>query len=103
VLERIKEGQPKEDIAMGLFRAIASRVLEMLPARDGPVAATGGVVTHCAAMVRALEEALQAPILLPPLPQHAGAYGAALLALAPTDVGPGPAPARTVSLEVHRC
>ena len=67
---------------MGLFRAIASRVLEMMSAggRDGTVAATGGVVTHCRAMVRALEEALGVTVHLPPLPQHAGAFGAALLA-----------------------
>jgi predicted CoA-substrate-specific enzyme activase len=105
VLERIKEGQPKQDIAMGLFRAIASRVVEMMPGRDGPVAATGGVVAHCAAMVRALEEALQAPVLLPPLPQHAGAYGAALLALAPHEQeSPPRAPSpRTLSLEVRPC
>lgn len=84
VLERIKDGEPKEDIAMGMFRAIASRVLEMMAARgqdDRPVAATGGVVTHCRAMVRALEEALGTKVHLPPLPQHAGAYGAALLAM----------------------
>jgi predicted CoA-substrate-specific enzyme activase len=83
VLERIKEGQPKEDIAMGLFRAIASRVVEMMAARDGAVAATGGVVTHCRAMVKALAEVLKTQILLPPLPQHAGAFGAALLAITP--------------------
>lgn len=82
VLERIKAGDAKEDIAMGMFRAIASRVIEMLAAggRDGPVAATGGVVTYCRAMRRALEEALEVPVHRPPLPQHAGAYGAALLA-----------------------
>jgi len=82
VLERIKAGDAKEDIAMGMFRAIASRVVEMLSTSgsDGPVAATGGVVTYCRAMRRALEEALEVPIHRPPLPQHAGAYGAALLA-----------------------
>jgi activator of 2-hydroxyglutaryl-CoA dehydratase len=81
VIERIKAGEPREDISMGLFRSIASRVFEMLAARDGPVAATGGVVAHCRAMGRALEEALETKVLLPELPQHAGAYGAALLAL----------------------
>lgn len=100
VLERIKEGQPREDIAMGLFRAIASRVVEMMATRDGPVAATGGVVTHCAAMVKALEEALETPVFLPPHPQHAGAYGAALPAMSPADAAPEP---RTIPLEVHRC
>ncbi len=81
VLERIKAGEPPQDIAMGLFRSIAARVFEMLGQRDGPVAATGGVVAHCRAMVRALEDVIRQPLLLPPLPQHAGAYGAALLAL----------------------
>lgn len=81
VLERIKDGQPREDIALGLFRSIANRIFEMLSAHDGPVAATGGVVTHCKSMVRALEDVLKTEILLPPMPQHAGAYGAALAAL----------------------
>jgi predicted CoA-substrate-specific enzyme activase len=80
VIERIKAGEPRQDIAMGLFRSIAARVLEMLSARDGPVAVTGGVVAHCRAMVRALEEVFDRLVLLPPLPQQAGAYGAALLA-----------------------
>jgi (R)-2-hydroxyacyl-CoA dehydratese activating ATPase len=81
VLERIKEGHPREDISMGLFRSIASRVLEMIPCPDGSVGATGGVVAHCRAMTKALEEALGAPVLLPPFPQLAGAYGAALVAM----------------------
>ena len=80
VLECIKAGQRPEDISMGLFRAIASRLFEMIASHDGPLAATGGVVAHCRAMSRALSEVLGTEILLPPLPQHAGAYGAALLA-----------------------
>ncbi len=101
VLERIKDGEPRQDIAMGLFHAIASRVLEMLPSRDGPVAVTGGVVTHCRAMVRALEMALESPVSLPPLPQHAGAYGAALLAISGPDGSTRPP--RTISLGVMPC
>ncbi len=81
VIERIKDGQPPQDIAMGLFRSIATRVAEMLEARDGIVAATGGVAAHCRALLRALEEVLETEVLLPPMPQHAGAYGAALLAV----------------------
>ena len=80
VIERIKEGQPREDICMGLFRSIASRVSEMVATRDGVVAATGGVAAHCRALIRALEDILTTEVLLPPMPQHAGAYGAALLA-----------------------
>ncbi|MHC5111221.1 MAG: acyl-CoA dehydratase activase [Planctomycetota bacterium] len=81
VIERIKEGQKPEDIAMGLFRSIALRVKEMMSGRSGAVGATGGVVAHCQAMIDALNEALQCEILLAPLPQFAGAFGAALLAL----------------------
>lgn len=81
VIERIKAGQSREDIAMGLFRSIAGRVGEMLATRDGAVSATGGVAAHCRALVKALEEMLDIEIFLPPMPQHAGAYGAALLAL----------------------
>ncbi len=81
VIERIKEGQNPEDIAMGLFRSIATRIKEMIPSRDGSVGATGGVVEHCPAMVVALEESLKCEVRLAPMPQHAGAYGAALLAL----------------------
>jgi len=85
VIERIKEGQPPADIAMGLFRSIASRVTEMLPLQDGAVAATGGVAQHCRALIRALEERLETRVLLPPMPQHAGAFGAALLAAETED------------------
>jgi predicted CoA-substrate-specific enzyme activase len=93
VLECIKAGKRPEDIAMGLFRSIASRLFEMIASRDGPIAATGGVVAHCQAMHRALAEVLETEVLLPPLPQYAGAYGAALMARETTATGPGaPAP-----------
>jgi predicted CoA-substrate-specific enzyme activase len=87
VIERIKEGQAREDISMGLFRSIATRVSEMMSSRDGPVSATGGVAAHCRALIRALEEVLETEVFLPPLPQHAGAYGAALIALEWTRAG----------------
>ncbi len=81
VIECVKAGKPAEDIAMGLFRSIASRIREMIPHAADSIAATGGVVAHCRAMVCALQNELRAAIQLPPLPQHAGAYGAALIAL----------------------
>ncbi len=86
VIERIKDGQPAADIAMGLFRSIATRISEMLSAGNGPVAATGGVAAHCRALTRALEEVLEVAVWLPPMPQYAGAYGAALLAAQTDDV-----------------
>ena len=87
VLECIKAGQRPEDISMGLFRSIASRLFEMIASHDGPLAATGGVVAHCRAMHRALSEVLETEVLLPPLPQHAGAYGAALMARETAQAG----------------
>jgi len=81
VIERIKAGDPAKDIAMGLFQSIAKRIMEMLPSTCGPVAATGGVVAHCKAMIRAIEEVTKTPVFLPPLPQFAGAFGAALIAM----------------------
>jgi len=87
VIECVKAGQAAEDIAMGLFRSIASRIREMIPNASDSIVATGGVVAHCKSMVNALEIVLGAPIELPPLPQHAGAYGAALLALQSVDDG----------------
>jgi predicted CoA-substrate-specific enzyme activase len=80
VLECIKAGEDPADIARGLFRSIASRLFEMIASHDGPVAATGGVVAHCESMQVALNEVLDDEVLLPPLPQFAGAYGAALMA-----------------------
>lgn len=87
VLERIKAGESREDISMGLFRSIALRVCEMMSARNGVVGVTGGVAAHCRAMVRALNDALETEVLLPPMPQHAGAYGAALIAMESQDEG----------------
>lgn len=79
VLERIKAGDPAPDIAMGLFRSIASRTFEMMTSPgQGRVAGTGGVVAYCRSMVRALGELLHDEVMLPPAPQFAGAYGAAL-------------------------
>ena len=86
VLERIKAGQSPGDISRGLFQSIATRVMEMLGTPNGPVCATGGVVAHCKSMVLALEDVFQTQIVLPPLPQHAGAHGAALLASSDSGV-----------------
>jgi predicted CoA-substrate-specific enzyme activase len=90
ILERIKAGEPREDISMGMFRSIATRVTEMMSSRNGAVGVTGGVAAHCPAMLRALNDALETEVLLPPMPQHAGAYGAALIALESDRTGSSP-------------
>lgn len=102
VIERIKDGDSREDISMGLFRSIASRVSEMMAARDGAIAVTGGVVAHCRAMVRALNEQFEVEVLLPPMPQHAGAFGAALLAMEEADELDDAEAEKSVSKECNR-
>jgi activator of 2-hydroxyglutaryl-CoA dehydratase len=53
-------------------------------------------------MVRALNEQFEVEVLLPPMPQHAGAYGAALLAMEEADLTDDPEPEESVSKECHR-
>jgi predicted CoA-substrate-specific enzyme activase len=80
VLENIRYGKKVTDIVKGIFYSVISRVLEM----DSPterVVMTGGVVAHNPYIVEMAEEMIGRSILLPELPQLAGAIGAALYAL----------------------
>ena len=80
VLESIRNGKRVPDIVKGLFYSVIKRVLEM-EAVTGRVVMTGGVVAHNTYIVEMAAEMLGQPVLLPPLPQLAGAVGAALYAL----------------------
>jgi predicted CoA-substrate-specific enzyme activase len=77
----VAEGADREEIVAGLCRAIAQRVGAM--ARrvgvEPPVAFAGGVAKNVG-VVRALEEALGAQLVVPEEPQIVGALGAALVA-----------------------
>jgi activator of 2-hydroxyglutaryl-CoA dehydratase len=66
----------------GLHEAIADRVasLAMRVGLEIQMAITGGVAKNIG-VVRALEERLNAHLLIPPEPQITGALGAALIAL----------------------
>ena len=80
VLENIRYGKKVTDIVKGIFYSVVSRILEM----DSPterVVMTGGVVAHNPYIVEMAQEMIGRPILLPELPQLAGAFGAALYAL----------------------
>jgi len=73
-------GHPRPDVICGLHAAIARRIAS-LAGQIGiqePVLFTGGVA-HNPAMVRALQEALNLPLIIPPEPVLVGALGAALL------------------------
>lgn len=80
VLENIRHGRKVTDIVKGIFYSVISRVLEMDSLTDR-VVMTGGVVAHNPYIVEMAEEMTGRAILVPELPQLAGAMGAALYAL----------------------
>ncbi len=81
VISLISRKTPREDIAYGVFRAIASRVASMaarLTIMD-PVFMTGGVC-QAGTIVKAMELALGHRVYVPKYPQFTGAFGAAIIA-----------------------
>jgi len=80
ILTLARQGERVEDILRAVYDSVAKRVIEMDPL-EGEVVMTGGVVAHNSVVVRLLEERTGKAIVVPPLPQFAGALGAALFAL----------------------
>ena len=79
ILERIRAGEAAEDIVKGAFRSVVKRIFEM-DTVDGALVMTGGVVAYNPYLTTLVEESFGAEVLVPPDPQHVGAFGAALLA-----------------------
>ena len=80
IIGLLAEGKPLPDVVAGVQNAIASRVSTLAGrAISPPVCFTGGVALQ-PGMARALEETLSCAVHVPPLPQHTGALGAAILA-----------------------
>ncbi|MCO5161343.1 MAG: acyl-CoA dehydratase activase [Mesorhizobium sp.] len=82
VISLLAEGHPKTDVLGAVHKAIASRTLGLVGrvGKKGPVVMTGGVANNPAA-VHYIQEELQMPLILPDVPQIAGALGAALIGL----------------------
>ncbi len=80
ILERIRAGEKVEDIAKGAFRSVVKRIVEM-DSPQGALVLTGGVVAHNPILARLMGEVFGQEPLVPPHPQFAGAFGAALFAL----------------------
>ena len=89
ILEKIRSGERVEDIVKVAFRSVVKRILEM-DAIDGALVITGGVVAHNPFLVKLVEETFGRPALVPPDPQHVGAFGAALFALEESEKGDEP-------------
>lgn len=80
VLESIRNGKPVSDIVKGIFYSVIKRVLEMDSLTER-VVMTGGVAANNSYIVEMTEEMIGRKVLLPELPQLAGAVGAALYAV----------------------
>jgi predicted CoA-substrate-specific enzyme activase len=80
VLESIRNGKKVSDIVKGVFFSVIKRVLEMDSLTES-VVMTGGVVAYNPYIVEMTEEMIGRKVLLPKLPQLAGAIGAALYAM----------------------
>ena len=83
ILSLISEGKAKEDIAYGMNKAIAKRVIGMGTVAqiiyDGLIVFSGGVARNIG-VVKAIEEELGKIVLTPEEPQITAALGAAIFA-----------------------
>ncbi|MCX7006851.1 MAG: acyl-CoA dehydratase activase [Kiritimatiellaeota bacterium] len=80
ILSKIRAGERVQDIVKGAFRSVVKRIAEMGLA-DGALVMTGGVVAHNPYLATLVGESFGQPVLMPPDPQHIGAFGAALFAM----------------------
>ena len=99
ILEKIRAGERVEDIVKGAFRSVVKRIREM-GTIEGALVMTGGVVAHNPLLKTLAEEAFQTEALVPPDPQHIGAFGAALFALENSQGGK-PQPLRFPKTQVR--
>lgn len=83
IISLLSEHRTKEDIAYGLHRAIARRVISMGTAAqisyEEPIVFSGGVAKNTG-VVRAIEEVLKKNVITPKEPQITAALGAAVFA-----------------------
>lgn len=77
VLEHLREGTRREDIASGCVRSVAERIFEIGGLQE-PVRVTGGVAEYFPGVLQSLSEMTGIRIEAVPEPIMAGAIGAAL-------------------------
>jgi len=83
-ITRISEGMPKEDIAAGVNKALASKISSLVKKVKlaEPCAICGGGALNNA-LVKTIERELDTNLLVPPHPQLITALGAAVIAATP--------------------
>jgi len=79
LLERLREGVSREEVALGCMHSVAERIVE-IGGLDAPVVVCGGVAEYFPGVVAALESMSGLEIKTVPEPIFTGALGAALKA-----------------------
>lgn len=89
-ITRISEGIPKEDIAAGVNKALASNIASLVKKvkMEEPCAICGGGALNTI-LLRAIESELNINLLIPPQPQLITALGAAIIAATSAAPQPG--------------
>jgi (R)-2-hydroxyacyl-CoA dehydratese activating ATPase len=82
VLERLRGGATREEIALGCVHSIAERILEIGGFED-PIVVCGGVAEYFPGVLRALASLSRMTVRIVPEPILTGAVGAAIMALQP--------------------
>jgi len=77
VLERLREGATREEIALGCMHSIAERIVE-IGGFEGPIAICGGVVEYFPGVLTALEAQSGLSVRAVPDAIFTGAFGASL-------------------------
>lgn len=80
VLERLREGARREEIALGAMYSLAERIVEMGPL-EVPLYVCGGVAEYFPGVLGALGVLTGQPVRAVPEPMLTGAFGAALKVL----------------------
>ncbi len=80
ILEQLRDGRNREDIALGTMKSVAERIYEIGGLRD-PVLVTGGVAEYFPAVLKSLSEITGLNVEAVPEPIMTGALGAALKVL----------------------
>lgn len=86
ILERLREGVSREEIALGCIHSIAERVCEIGGFVE-PILVTGGVAEFFPGVLKALGERIGMRVQAVPEPISAGALGAAVAAMDRSHVG----------------
>lgn len=92
VLEQLRQGATREEVAAGCMRSIAERVFE-IGGFDDPVFVCGGVAEYFPGVLRAFESIAGIRVTTVPEPIFTGALGAALMVLRQPHGANAPSPA----------